>query len=125
VRKRPVKSAGKRFAGFGRDLDSCSKNGEKPNPRRTAFPLHHGGVYGLSVLLSARSTHLPVFSGLSGHELAPRNASVPEDLHSRIIDAIVGGDCDTAERVMREHVYDSYEYVMRDIALLHQRQSLK
>lgn len=50
-----------------------------------------------------------------------RHAAVPPDLHSKIIDAIQSGDCDLVKRTMREHVYDSYDYVMRDIAFMHQK----
>jgi DNA-binding GntR family transcriptional regulator len=108
------------------DLDSCSKNGEKPNPQtHRLFHYTMAEYTGYQCFVSAFNGICLYFLVCQAMSSRRRNASVPEDLHSRIIDAIVGGDCDTAERVMREHVYDSYEYVMRDIALRHQRQGLK
>jgi DNA-binding GntR family transcriptional regulator len=44
-----------------------------------------------------------------------RESEVPSDWHERIIDAILSGDRVRAKEVMREHVYDSYQIILKEI----------
>ncbi|MDR1106888.1 MAG: GntR family transcriptional regulator [Treponema sp.] len=44
-----------------------------------------------------------------------RESDVPSDWHERIIDAVVSGDSVRAKEVMRDHVYDSYKIILKEI----------
>jgi DNA-binding GntR family transcriptional regulator len=43
---------------------------------------------------------------------------VPPDWHEKIVDAILTGDSAFGEKVMKDHVYDSYHFVVEDMRLV-------
>jgi DNA-binding GntR family transcriptional regulator len=44
-----------------------------------------------------------------------RESNVPSDWHERIIEAVLSGDSVRAKEVMRDHVYDSYKIILKEI----------
>jgi DNA-binding GntR family transcriptional regulator len=95
------------------EIDSIDNTKEYISERHYEFHLKMAQFTGYNSLVT--SLHkINLFWVLCKAVLARRDRSpVPEDWHMRLVDAIVSGNKDKAENMMRIHVYDSlktFEY---------------